>query len=385
MYIYRVGHCPQLSAAEFQSLSGEQPEWVGKNFIVSKNKLAIAASGSLVWRAWIGRTSEVDKKEDWLEELTEWLRELNQGSNSPLKKVGLVWQSAWKIGEKEIIQALKAGGGKKINPLKSGQDPTFGNWSHTPNWLLAWEFQGETWWGQIEDFSNQEFWSQLDENLPAGEMSRGLMNLKLGRSLLNLSRSRWVWDPFVGSGRTLLSGLDRKEKMGGSDVSEEAVRQSQQNWEYAQTMFHTEKVLRLEQGAATELSQWLVEEGATNESCQVKLHSPGRPYSKWALVTEGYLGKNFTKKPDYQAAQYQLREVYELWRRVLTEAEQVGVTEIVGCLPSYRNHPQLTEVEQILPKQSQYKLVTWPHGETSILYRRRQTITGHLIWKVVWS
>lgn len=247
---------------------------------------------------------------------------------------------------------------------------------------------------EVQTFADQEYWANLDQNL-TGEMSRGLMNLKLARTLLNLSDKTTVWDPFCGSGRTMAAGL---KNFIMSDLESQCAKEVLTNFNFLekqksqnspknpnliqienspktdldkkeklefQSQVKTENLENLEKNSAlqnlennqTQNPPFLAKIPSNNLSSKSKLLAnftmdatiltqiltiPEFENQNWlelapsiAIITEGWLGQNFKKPPNAVEIKEQFAKLEKIWQKVLWESARLKIEEIIFCLPFY--------------------------------------------------
>ena len=299
------------------------------------------------------------------------------------KKVGLSLPPVLIKGAKsDMIKLLKSKGGKKVNITK--ELPNYGHLKEWREWIIVQPVgDGEFSILITTSSANQGYYRKLDMNSPHRDMQRGIINLKLARSLVNICSSKVVlWDPFCGVGRVFMAAFDRQDESSessksldliASDVDSSCLEQARENIEYA---------AKLNSGADYTLD--VFEHDVVNEK---KLDK-----KKITVITEGWLGQNFESAPTAEDADKQLSIVTDMWRKALTNFETAGVSEIILCLPFY---PQIfsSEESQIMLAQSieamigktSYKISKLVPGsdQSAILYSRPKSYVGHGIIKLV--
>jgi hypothetical protein len=358
-FIYKLGHCPDLGIAEFKSLTGDQGCQFNFQWLLSSSELDVNKSGSLVFGAEVLETFEESEKDNFLAYLDKYLSGIEN------KKLGLFLHGQ---DPKQVFKIAK----KHVNKVTIVDKlPNFGYWKQTNNWLILLKFQSTWFFCKINSYADQEFWSNMDKQLPFADMSRGIINLKLGRSLLNLSSSKAIWDNFAGQGRVLVSGFDLKKSFWASDKDIVVIPQLNKNLEFGSQFWQKSKYNKK---IETELS-------ITQKVFQ---HEAGSRLEfdfeeSIAVVTEGYLGKNY-REVDMPKALEESQKVSDLWIKVLENLGQKKVTEIVGCLPFYPgldfepNYDFLTQnTNWELQKLSK---------EYFVKYKRENSKVGHLIFKL---
>jgi len=378
-YFYKLGHCKDLSIEEYFNLSRDVNYDTDSHWLIGHFDLNVNLSGSLVFGGEI--FGLVSKKDDWgLIRMIENILDLLKEENPSAKKIGLSLPKRQQ--SQAIIEIAKKAGFKKINLPK--KLPNFGSWKATKNWIIVFEFKKEFCVGKIKTFSNQEFWANLDQNLPHKDMEQGIMNLKLARSLLNLTKKEIIWDPFCGQGRLVASGIDLKKHFFVSDILPECATQSQINFERAKKIWQWgQKYLGIESDLDVLLNTEVLDARFLSKSQNIT------DFREVAIVTEGYLGKNFQIIPTVAKVQKELSKLYEMWRQVILEADKLKIPEVIFCLPLYLRTEENGEkwiwpkFEEKLIKQTSYSIFSFRNKKLNILYSRSDSYVGHLITKLV--
>jgi hypothetical protein len=339
-FLYKLGHSKDLAIAELKSIIPSDFEIkIQGDFVFVDYDLDIQKLGSVVFKAKLLKYN------------------IGEKLNLP-KQNGLVCP---KFLASPKIRELKLLGARKINVLSEIQKFNFGHWKQTKSWF--WFYNDQFW--QIQDCFDQELWSELDQNLPFGEMARGLINLKLARSLLNLTSNQNIWDPLAGVGRVCVAGYDIKTDWKLSD-KDDLKTEIRGNLNYIKK-FENNKIqtCSINQFDAT-LS--------FDRDLDLRKHD-------YSIVTEGWLGKNFVKLPTLLEIQREWVKVFGVWKKILKNSAEIKIPEIIFCLPFYKNNNQtiLPDLEiQNLLKNSKYQIQKL-NNKNYILYSRPKSITGHLI------
>jgi hypothetical protein len=363
-YFYRLGHAPELALAELKSLTKSDSGWeADRAWALGEGFLEVNQTGSLVYGGRI--THRFNKNEISDLNLVTGLRESLKALRAHLpseKKLGLAIEH--NLQASNLIELGKEAGFKKINVLSKGKWPNFGNWKGTNAWILGFWLNQSFYLGFITSFSDQEFWTKLDQQLPHADMRRGIINLKLARSMINLVEADVVWDPFCGQARLLIAGADRKKVFWATDIDAVCLPQSEENWRVGQNLWKQSEIAKMEpveQLDAADLDQFL-------DDHKINSHN-------LAIVTEGYLGFNFNRQPGLDNIQNEFKHQHKLWREILSKANTAGIKELVFCLPFYLLNGQVM-YPNFLAKLC---LKTGYSQIQALPYRRQDTITGHYI------
>lgn len=280
------------------------------------------------------------------------------------KKIGFV------LPQDILNKAIKLGkqnGFGKVSSAGFTTGVNFGNWKQTTNWIVSFVFEGKLILGKIISFANQEFWSDLDTYLPHLDMKRGVINLKLARSLLNLTQAKNIVDPFAGLGRILVAGLDLKDSFIASDI-DDLTTEIQENYN---------------KGVRSWTRNYNMLQTRVGKSVEYKSKAGKNTV---AIVTEGYLGNNFKTEPSEQEMYKVWSHLEDLWVKHIDLAKTNNISEIVFCLPFYKTSKGITLPEKLIERiksQDGVKVVKFANDKEFILYSRQNTITGHLIMKIV--
>jgi tRNA G10 N-methylase Trm11 len=365
-YIYRLGHQPEFGANEFKFLTGFDPEFYNHNYLFSNQDLAVNKTGALVFKAEIITTTSRDQV-NFKNFLTDNLKKAFE--LFPAKKIGIALPNS-ELNEKQIILMAKTIGYKKINLLSPGKEPTIGNFINTANWLIALELENNWVLARVTEFSNQEFWSLLDQQLPITDMKRGVINLKLARTLMNFTDSKKIWDPFCGVGRNLIAGIDLKKEFIASDISPECLPEAIKNYNFSLDFYPNNQ-------DQAKLKDIFEADITTLNSDNTGL------FNDFSISTEGYLGHNFTNKPTFKEMQQELKKITSLWQLALKNFETLKITEIVTCLPFYYYQKEYVKLDlESLLTDTKYKYQLFINSKKSLFYRRKDSFVGHQVIKL---
>jgi tRNA G10 N-methylase Trm11 len=378
-YFYKLGHQGQLGVSEYQALTGEQVLESNHDWFLADSKVNVNATGSLVFGGTILGQIDLSSFDpssrltnDQILALYKQIEKFVKPANTEneLKKVGVTMPGFF---DKRFLNYLKDAGCKKVNLLAPGVIPTIGNLKNTKVWLAIFIFQKSLVVGKIETYFNQEFWGDLDMDLPEKDMKRGIINLKLARTLMNLTNKRIVWDPFCGLGRNLVAGLDLKDEFVASDIDPACLPGANKNLEFAQQYFNKFGFNELaRRGSIFSLDATRLD--------RIK----DQDFANLAIVTEGFLGYNFTRKPTRQNILEQFEEVKQMWKKVLQASNYLGIKEVVFCLPFYNFESQtlLPTFLESLINGTNYQYQKLFGDQKYLCYARKDAFVGHFILKV---
>jgi hypothetical protein len=382
-FFYRLGHCPQLGIEEL-TFQGVKVVDIIKNSQITKyaitnqsqeNLPTFANFGSIVFCAKL--LFQIQTSQSFstnpIETLESCLKQLPVS-----KKLGIAITDKVltnKLSPKSVINLAKNYGFKQINLIST--EPNYGYFKSAKNWLIVEKINSNQIIGlQLIDRFNQDFWAKLDTNLPATDIKRGVINLKLARSLLNLTDKQKIYDPFAGQGRVLIAGLNLKSSFWASDIDSKVTADIQTNWDYAKSQFpnSTAKLTKCFSLPAQDM-QFLEDD--------------------IAIVTEGYLGVNYGNNPSLEQIKNTYSNLEKIWTKVLEKARTFGYKEIIGCLPYYPQFKPNPLYPTFLSKicqnhdfephkwQSNTQDLKNPENVYFINYQRPNTFVGHSIFKAV--
>jgi hypothetical protein len=421
-YFYRLGHCNDLAIAEYFALASKlvsktSPDGIFRdaqddkvldddNFSIKKPVVSYDAQylmsdqlmdandfGSMIFVAEVVAEVDVQKteiKEDFrpkfLTKLDEYLEEVE------FKKVGFYLPTF----DKKVLFPI---GKKHCNRVDILDNlPNFGYWKKTKNWLVSIKFGTTIYLCKIISYSDQEFWSEIDQGLPQADMSRGIINLKLARSMMNLTACENIWDNFAGQGRVLVAGMDSKKIMYASDLDPIVETQLYKNYEFAKHFWSNQNYNKqIVESTGELITNFTLD---ATKIIPADIAAKGFKNQELAIVTEGYLGTNFRKYPTKKEILEQVNKVNEIWKNVLlsnttNNTNGIEINEIVGCVPFYpkfqdeRIEGQLQDRNGYVPEYTfwfsnpDWTLVQLTPDVKTINYKRDNSNVGHLIFKMV--
>ena len=209
---------------------------------------------------------------------------------------------------------------------------------------------------QIQDI---DWYAARDYHRPARSAKVGMLPPKLAQIMINATAAPLVYDPFCGTGVVLQEALLLERKANGSDIAPEMVAATSRNLEW------------LDQKRPG-LKPWSVEQA---DARTVKL-----PAGKLAVVTEGYLGQNFsrTAKPaEVASIRKELLALYAASLQNFARQLQAGA-ELVITVPVWRTEQGWAElglIDQL--SDLGYSLKRFTHVESrALVYRRPNQFVG---------
>lgn len=208
----------------------------------------------------------------------------------------------------------------------------------------------EKYTGLLVALNNPEEWAKRDYGKPRGDKYSGMLPPKLARMMVNLALGQnraqksvksiadkspnttlstpdcLVVDPFCGSGNILMEALMLGCGIFGSDISEKAVMDSQENidWLTQNASFSTD----------TNQSRKIIKADATSAELTSVLKSEIRNYDCLAVLTEPYLGKPKKVAPSLGQAKAEYGLIKQLYINFLRNIAQLSTLNIkpIFCL-----------------------------------------------------
>jgi len=401
-FIYKLGHIPELGRAELAALCSVSYREINTlgGFAFSNSAISANQTGSLVWAGKIlsqqPNQQNTEPEDLLLEVLKQFDEELKAMKSENIKRIGFVLPQELSSFQGEIIRIVKKMGFKGVQIVFGLSKFGFGHYRAIKNWLMLCSAKSEeestTFFVRLIDMSNQEFWSNLDMRMPQRDMKRGIINLKLARSMVNLAGSQDVWDPFVGQGRVMAATMDTTKTFLASDIDPVCLPEMAENIEYAGKFWQkygtriTQKPSEKKEVLSDKKSEQelpfseLVDLFALDAA---ELNSVSHNVSNYALVTEGYLGPTLSADAKVEEAKKYLYEIAELWTTIIPQAIQLGMSSVVFCLPYYSILP-FSVYQKILNQFTSIDKVQFvPLSSTGfIVYSREKTRVGHALFQL---
>jgi hypothetical protein len=361
-YLYRLGHCPDLSVAEFDAITKTTSTNYNQNWLLTDQLINVNKTGSMVYGGEIVFEAEDNAP---MPEIMSGLEKYL--SINPIKKLGLNIPG---VEQKYLLSTAK----KHCNKITiSGTQPNFGHWKLTNNWIILVHYKTKLYLVKLDSYSDQEFWKNLDSTMPRINMSRGIINLKLGRTLCNLTDNTNIWDNFAGLGRIMIAGADLKDKFWASDIDQKAIEDLNKNWEFSNKYWARSKYDK----------EVTAKIGILEKAFMHDASNPFPTEESIAIVTEGSLGKNFKVNPTLIEARNESNEIEYIWSDLLENcSKDKNITEIVGCLPFYPRIDFVSQYKKIFENKN-WKLSQLTSRHQTIRYQREKSNVGHLVFKLV--
>ena len=222
--------------------------------------------------------------------------------------------------------------------------------------------------GKTETIQDFEDWSHRDFDRPARNAKQGMLPPKLARMMLNLAgdiTDKTILDPFCGSSTVLMeAGLIGCEKMIGSDVNEQAIKDSEENLAWIS-----------EQQELPPFSLFV--SAAKNLEAHIEKESVD------IVVTEPFLGRPRTGYEVEETIQATIRDLNSIYResfsaiyKVMKPGGVIVVAFPVHCIQKKRFETKGLEIMQELG----FDLGDFP---ANILYQRDDQFVGRHIVRFI--
>lgn len=167
------------------------------------------------------------------------------------------------------------------------------------------------WVGQTLEVQDFETFSHLDFDRPARDDVSGMLPPKLARMMLNLGgieidQTITVLDPHCGSGTVLQeAALLGAGKVLGSDISQKAVSDSEENINWLKQEVDIASEIKIEQVDARELTSWLPQDFVD------------------LIATESFLGEPVKGKLSDKEIKQRQQELSDLYAGILEQVHKV--------------------------------------------------------------
>ena len=209
---------------------------------------------------------------------------------------------------------------------------------------------------QIQDI---DWYASRDYHRPSRSAKVGMLPPKLAQIMVNTTSAKTVVDPFCGTGVVLQESLLLGRRAYGSDASEEMVQSTTANLEW----------LTKQRG---DLPRW---EASLSDARAISF-----PKEKLAIVSEGYLGPNMSKKPTAKDLAPIKKELTRLYSEALTHwhTQLPANSEVTITVPSWHSATgwQTLGLVDRIPDLG-YDFKSFSHGDVrKLIYRRPNQIVG---------
>ena len=225
--------------------------------------------------------------------------------------------------------------------------------------LLVASHNGEMVVALTEAVQDIDWYAARDYGRPTRSAKVGMLPPKLAQIMINTSGDAPVYDPFCGTRVVLQEAVLMGRPAGGSDISPDMVRATTENMQWLQKL-------------QPDIPPWYAIE---HDAATVTL--PRQPI---AIVTEGYLGPNQTKRPDAQATRQLKAELLPIFTESLknwsSQLDTGSCVTITTPLWQTRTGWEGLEIIDQLPDLG-YTLKRFQHVRSNNLaYRRPNQYVG---------
>lgn len=198
--------------------------------------------------------------------------------------------------------------------------------------------------GETVSIQNIDNYSKRDYDKPKKDARVGMMPPKLAQIMINLAGpgTKTIYDPFCGTGTTLMEGLLMGKNVVGSDIESRMSEFTKENCEWLEKEFHTKTKFRVFTRDARFVSPKLVPEKID------------------AVITEGYLGNPVSKLPTDIERERTFRELANLhlnWLHAINQTTPRNC-KVVMCITAFKHPKRLEHLPQFpeLAKTAGYRV-----------------------------
>lgn len=215
--------------------------------------------------------------------------------------------------------------------------------------------------GETVAIQNIDNYSKRDYDKPWRDARVGMLPPKVAQIMINLAgaNTKAIFDPFCGTGTTLLEGALMGKDVVGSDIDQRMIDYSEGNMRWAEQEFQTKNVYRV----FTKDARFLTKEDL--------------PEKVEAIVTEGYLGEPVSRLPALEIRQKVFRELANLHLNWLTAIHRITPKncKVVMCVAGFRkNNDKYHPEYEFLPRFNELVEETGYRVVTSYIYDRPDQI-----------
>lgn len=240
-------------------------------------------------------------------------------------------------------------------------------------------FKSEKKWYLTKTVAIQNFeaYSLRDEGRPRRNAANGMFPPKLAQILINLAvgneKVEYICDPFCGSGTVLQEALLMQHLAWGSDISEEMIKDSEENLAWLQEESKKNNILEI-----PSLPK-IFKADAT------KLKKEDLPDENFVIVTETWLGPALRKPPTTLELPKIQREVEALYENFFANLREIAPEKIVVFTAPYHREKNKRNFLPNLPNILERHCEIIPlseHERPSLFYERKDQLVSREIWKV---
>ncbi len=380
MYLFILGRNFELSRAELKNFCDEvfiDPEkslFIGEN-LKFENPRNIPRDRHQLFLDRLGGTIRFGKILGEFSSKKELLNAVWKSLTEDAKlKVGFTVYGGGKNLLSEIIYATKDHFGKIRIENYQGKNMTSGQIFDRRLLQKGHEFviwQKENTFLLAETCANQNLrnYTLRDRQKSFRDAYMGMLPPKLAQILINLSQAditQTIIDPFCGSGTVNIEAAIMGYQTIGSDINPRFVEKSHENFAQMAEKFRYDP----------QVGEFLVSDAT-------KLQHKAFTGSFPVIVTEGYLGENFTQTPATQDIQLNAQKVSTLWKHFFKHiGASRSVSSMVFCLPAWNQGRKKISIADDIFEMAQkagFEVVPMFNGQKSFFYERDEAFVAREI------
>ncbi len=215
--------------------------------------------------------------------------------------------------------------------------------------------------GESVSIQNIDNYGKRDYDKPWRDARVGMLPPKVAQIMVNLAgpTTKSIYDPFCGTGTTLMEGLLMGKDVVGSDIDQRMIDYSEGNMKWTEQAFQTKNTSRV----FTKDARFLTKEDL--------------PERVDAIVTEGYLGEPVSRLPAPEIRQKVFRELANLHLNWLTAVHRITPKncKVVMCVAAFRKNNDTYRPEyEFLPRFNELVEETGYRVVASYIYDRPDQI-----------
>lgn len=350
-YFFHLGRLYTLSIAELLSFFNEKDfKYINRNFALIETDISLSKDNGQSFINNIGGTKAVSRligkvanSSEFETLATDFLIE-NYGSNSKII-FGLnnYINSNYAISLQDLLKKIKSSLQKQDfhcrfvnNNSNNIETPIFFKErlnSEKGSELNLIEIENEIYLTETLSSQDIDSFSIRDFKKPFRDSKTGMLPPKLAKILINLSSTtRYIIDPFCGSGTILTEALLSGFNVIGSDISEIQTAGATTNINWLKANFDIQNTLSSEISIQDATCLQISSEIAKNS----------------AIVSEGYLGPALKERISNSEIKQISNDILNLYKNFLQNAKKLGIRKIVICLPAYKENKNYIFIENFL-------------------------------------
>lgn len=368
-YVFILGHNPKLSVAEIHSVLPKLKliEQSGSFLIIENEEFDCA---KLLNR--LGGTIKIGKiidKQISRKVTVEKLKELK--SESKLNFGISYYDCKPDNFGMEIKKELKQAG--VSSRLVTNKDKALSSVVVSKNKCNEFLILGKKWLGQTCAIQGFEEYSHRDFGRPIRDMLSGSMPPKLAKIMINLAQLQngaTILDPFCGSGTVLQEGILLGCKMIGSDISDKAINDTNENLDWLLKITNSK----------SQISNKLQIQNSKFQILKADVKEISKKVSNIdAIVTEPYLGPPMKGNEKIKDVEKVIGQLSDLYGEAFSEFRKILNTNgrVVIVFPAFRVGNEVLELP-VLPRIK--KLGFTQINKDKLIYSRE----GQKVWRQIY-